>query len=232
MSGENNMTNSPVQSESINEKPIKKIPPSSQRRFPDYLRVLQQLQQRNVKRVMSYQIGNLCNVAADTVRRDLMYVKHKGKTAAGYSVDCLIDALNEELGTTTSEAKLILIGVGNIGQGLLKYNYIPSHIGHIVSAYDIDPKKIGTSINGVPVYNIASLRATFPEGCQIAILAIPKEKIEDIVSKLVSLKIKAIINFSDGVPRKRHNVIVHQIDLAKIVSEIIYDFKTNKIDTI
>ena len=127
---------------------------------------------------------------------------------------------------------MILIGVGNIGQGLLKYNYIPSHIGHIVSAYDIDPKKIGTSINGVPVYNIASLRATFPEGCQIAILAIPKEKIEDIVAKLVSLKIKAIINFSDGVPRKRHNVIVHQIDLAKIVSEIIYDFKTNKIDTI
>ena len=42
---------------------------------------------------------------------------------------------------------------------------------------------------------------------------------------LVSLKVKAIINFSDGVPRKRNNVVVHQVDLAKIVSEIIYDLK-------
>ena len=227
-----NIINTNIENNDIETKPSKKIPPSSQRRFPDYLRVLQQLQQRNVERVMSYQIGNMCNVAADTVRRDLMYVKHKGKTAAGYSVDCLIDALNDELGTTTSEAKIILIGAGNIGQGLLKYNYIPSHIGHIVSAYDIDPKKIGTYINGVPVYNLASLKTTFPEGCKIAILAIPKDKIDDIVAKLVSLKVKAIINFSDGIPRKRHNVVVHQIDLAKIVSEIIYDFKTKNVDSI
>ena len=41
--------------------------------------------------------------------------------------------------------------------------------------------------------------------------------------------IKAIINFSDGVPRKRNNVSVHQVDLAKIVSEIVYDFKTKNI---
>ena len=207
-------------------------PPSSKKRFPLYLRALQQLKQRGVERVMSYQIGNICNVTADTVRRDLMYVKHKGKTAAGYEIDSLLDAFNEELGTASDNTKLILIGVGNIGMGLLKYNYIPSHIGHIVSAYDIDPKKIGTYINGVPVYNLASLKTTFPEGCKIAILAIPKDKIDDIVAKLVSLKVKAIINFSDGIPRKRHNVVVHQIDLAKIVSEIIYDFKTKNVDSI
>lgn len=213
------------------EEVKKKIPPSSQRRYPLYLRALQQLKQRGVVRVMSYQIGNMCNVAADTVRRDLMYVKHKGRTAAGYEVDSLLDAFNEEIGTTSTDAKLILIGAGNIGQGLLKYNYIPAHVGHIVAAYDIDPKKIGTSINGVPVYDIAMLRKTFPSGCQIAILAIPKDKIDEVVSRLVSLRVKAIINFSDGVPRKRSSVVVHQIDLAKIVSEIIYDFKTKEIDT-
>ncbi len=208
----------------------KKIPPSSKRRFPLYLRALQQLKQRGVERVMSYQIGNMCNVAADTVRRDLMYVKHKGKTAAGYDVDSLLEAFNEELGTTSSDAKMVLIGVGNIGLGLLKYNYIPAHVGHIECAYDIDPTKIGSNINGVPVYDYTTLKKTFPTDCKIAILAIPKENIDEVVSRLVSLKIKAIINFSDGIPRKRNNVIVHQVDLAKIVSEIIYEFKTKQID--
>lgn len=209
---------------------VKKVPPSSKRRYPLYLRALQQLKQRGVERVMSYQIGNMCNVAADTVRRDLMYVKHKGKTAAGYEVESLIEAFNDELGTTGENTKLILIGVGNIGQGLLKYNYIPAHVGQIVCAYDIDPNKIGTQINGVPVYDITSLKTTFPTGCNIAILAIPKDNIDEVVSRLVNLNIRAIINFSDGVPRKRNNVVVHQVDLVKIVSEIIYDFKTKKID--
>ena len=110
----------------------------------------------------------------------------------------------------------------------MKYNYIPSHIGKIECAYDIDPSKIGTTINGVPVYDLANLKKTFPEGCNIAILAIPKDNIDEVVSRLVSLKIKAIINFSDGIPRKRNNVVVHQVDLAKIISEIIYDFKTKQ----
>jgi redox-sensing transcriptional repressor len=213
------------------EEVKKKVTPaSSKKRFPLYLRALQQLKQRGVERVMSYQIGNICNVTADTVRRDLMYVKHKGKTAAGYEIDSLLEAFNDELGTSNENTKLILIGVGNIGLGLLKYNYIPSHVGTIECAYDIDPSKVGNVINGVPVYDFSLLKATFPEGCNIAILAIPKDNIDEVVSRLVSLKVKAIINFSDGIPRKRNNVTVHQVDLAKIVSEIIYDFKTKQIN--
>ena len=214
------------------EETVKKIPPSSKKRFPLYLRALSQLHQRGVVRVMSYQIGNMCNLSADTVRRDLMYVKHKGKTASGYEVESLLEAFNEELGTTSRNVKIILIGVGNIGQGLLKYNYLPSHIGKIECAYDVDPNKIGTTINNVPIYDISKLKQTCPDDCNIAILAIPKENIDDVVSRLVPLRIKALINFSDGVPRKRSNMVVHQVDLAKIVSEIVYDFKTKEIDDV
>ncbi|MCI5745184.1 MAG: redox-sensing transcriptional repressor Rex [Erysipelotrichaceae bacterium] len=212
------------------DEKVKKIPKSSRKRFPLYLRVLQQYKQKGYQRVMSYQIGSQCNVAADTVRRDLMYVKHQGKSASGYDVDSLIESFNEELGTTQNETKIVLIGVGNIGQGLLKYNYIPSHVGHIECAYDIDPNKIGSCINGVKVYDLSMLKQTFPSNCSIAILAIPKDNIDEIVSRLVNLKVKAIINFSDGVPRKRNNLVIHQIDLTKIISEVIYDLKINEED--
>lgn len=208
----------------------KTIPPSSRRRYPLYLRALQQLKQRGEERVMSYQIGNMCGVPANTVRRDLMYVNHKGRTAAGYGVEELFNALSEELGTENNDASLVLIGVGNIGHGLLKYNYLNSRIGHIVCAYDTDPKKVGTIISGVPVYSFSSIKNTFPNECKIAILAIPKENIDEVVNILVSLKVKAIINFSDGIPRRKNNVVIHQVDLAKIVSEIIYDFKTKQME--
>jgi len=207
------------------ENKKRNTPSISRKRFPLYLSALQQLKQRGEKRAMSYQIGYLCNVNADTVRRDLMYVNHKSKTAAGYDIDELIFSLNEELGTLNGDEPIIMIGVGNIGAGLIKYNYIPSHVGRIVCAYDIDPSKIGKEINGVPVYAMDSIKQTIPEGCKIAILAIPNDFIDEIVSVLVSLKIRAIINFSDRVPRKRNGVTIHQVDLARIVSEIIYDFK-------
>ena len=73
----------------------KKIPSATRKRFPIYLRVLLQFQQRGVNRVMSYQIGRMCDVEANTVRRDLMYLKHEGKPAYGYYVDSLINAFND-----------------------------------------------------------------------------------------------------------------------------------------
>jgi len=214
--------------ELTNQENKKTIPPATRRRFPLYLRALQQLQQRGIDRVMSYQIGKMVDVEANTVRRDLMFVKHKGKSAYGYDVDSLIDAFNQEIGTTSENAKLILIGVGNIGSGLLKYNSIPSHVGQIVCAFDSDPSKIGTEINNVPIYDFRQIKQRIPSNCRIAILAIPKENIDAVVSQLVALKVKAIINFSDGVPRKRNGIVIHQVDLAKIVSEIIYDFKKSE----
>ena len=66
----------------------------------------------------------------------------------------------------------------------------------------------------------------------LRIILAGKIEIDEVVSRLVSLRVKAIINFSDGVPRKRSSVVVHQVDLAKIVSEIIYNFKTKEIDSL
>ena len=61
-------------------------------RLPKYLRILQQLKQRGQERVMSYQIANNCNVSADTVRRDLMFVNHQSKTSSGYEIESLIES--------------------------------------------------------------------------------------------------------------------------------------------
>lgn len=205
----------------------RKTPLATQKRYPIYLRILLQFKQRGVDRVMSYQIGRMCDVEANTVRRDLMYLKHESKPAYGYDVDSLITSLNDELGTKEDE-KIVLIGVGNIGMGLLKYNYLQTRVGKIVCAFDIDPSKVNTIVNGVRIYDYKHLKRKFPKNTKIVILAIPSENIDMIVNQLVNLKVKAIINFSDGIPRKRTGLKIYQIELAKIISEIIYEFKTEK----
>lgn len=207
----------------------RKIPTATRKRYPMYLRVLLQFKQRGVQRVMSYQIGRMCDVEANTVRRDLMYLRHEGKPAYGYYVDSLISAFNEELGAKGDE-KIVLIGVGNIGMGLLKYNYLQTRVGKIVCAFDIDPSKINTKVNGVPIYDYKQIKRRFPKNAQIVILAIPSDNIDMVVNQLVNLKVKAIINFSDGIPRKRTGLKVHQVGLAKIISEIIYEFKNDDLD--
>jgi NADH/NAD ratio-sensing transcriptional regulator Rex len=170
----------------------------------------------------------MCNVAADTVRRDLMYVKHKGRTAAGYEVESLLEALNDELGTSSVDSKLILIGVGNIGQGLLKYNYIPSHVGKIVAAYDVDQKKVGTYINNVPVYDLSSLKKTFPSGCQIAILAIPKEGIDEVVSRLVSLKVNVMFESAYNYIRGNDSHMMKNTEWGAVAYLSLSRFGINK----
>ena len=45
------------------------IPNATKKRFPQYLRVLQELQERGNERVFSYQIGNMMDIS------DIQYVK-------------------------------------------------------------------------------------------------------------------------------------------------------------
>ena len=50
------------------------------------------------------------------------------------------------------------------------------------------------------------LSKKIPRDTTIAILAIPKEDLETVINQLMSLKVKAILNFTDGLPRKRKNL--------------------------
>ena len=72
------------------------------------------------------------------------------------------------------------------------------------------------------------LSKKIPRDTTIAILAIPKEDLETVINQLMSLKVKAILNFTDGLPRKRKNIKIYNIDLVEMISKTIYDFQSQK----
>ena len=201
------------------------IPNATAKRLPQYFRVLQELQDRGNKKVFSYQIGNMMDISEATVRKDFMYLKMNGKSAYGYDIKVLIQTLEYEM-VLNKQEKLILIGVGALGTALLKYNFISTRIGKIVCAFDINQQKINQKIYGVPIYDIAYLSKKIPKNTHIALIATPKEELDSVINQLNNLNIKSIINFSDGLPRKRKGVKIYSVDLVEIISKAIYEVKS------
>ena len=203
----------------------KKIPFATRERYPDYLRVLRYFQAKGLDKIMSNDLARELGINSTSVRRDISYLGHMGRQGYGYSITTLIDELKKELGDGKDEG-IVLIGVGNMGKALLKYNTFSFQVGRIVCAFDIDPHNIGI-VEGVPVYNYKDLYSKFPKGVKIAILAMPGNIAQKVADELMSLGVTAFINFSDGVLKTRKRVIVETVDLASLIQDIIYKFKTN-----
>ena len=172
---------------------------------------------------MSNELARELGINSTSVRRDISYLGHMGRQGYGYDIKKLIDELKKELGDGKDEG-IVLMGVGNMGKALLKYNTFSFQVGTIVCGFDVDPNNIGI-IEDVPVYHYKDLHSKFPKGVKMAILALPGNVAQTVADELMSLGITAFINFSDGVLKTRRRVIVESVDLATIVQEVIYKFK-------
>ena len=203
----------------------KNIPFATKERYPDYLRVLRYFQSKGLEKIMSNELARELGINATSVRRDISYLGHMGRQGYGYNINILIDELKKELGDGKDEG-IVLIGVGNMGKALLKYNTFSFQVGRIVCGFDVDPHNIGV-IENVPIYHYKDLYSKFPRGVKIAILAMPGNIAQKVADELMSLGVTAFINFSDGVLKTRKRVIVEPVDLASLIQDIIYKFKSN-----
>ena len=201
----------------------KKIPFATRERYPEYLRALRYYQNKGHDKIMSNELARELGINSTSVRRDISYLGHMGRQGYGYDIKKLIDELKKELGDGKDEG-IVLMGVGNMGKALLKYNTLSFQVGTIVCGFDVDPNNIGI-IENVPVYHYKDLHTKFPKGVKMAILALPGNIAQSVADELMALGVTAFINFSDGALKTRRRVIVESVDLATIVQEVIYKFK-------
>ena len=177
---------------------------------------------------MSNELARELGINSTSVRRDISYLGHMGRQGYGYDIKKLIEELKRELGDGKDEG-IVLMGVGNMGKALLKYNTLSFQVGTIVCGFDVDPNNIGI-IENVPVYHYKDLHTKFPKGVKMAILALPGNVAQAVADELIALGVTAFINFSDGALKTRRKVIVESVDLATIVQEVIYKFKQVNFD--
>lgn len=118
----------------------KSVPKATLQRYPVYLKALRKLKRGGTQRIMSKELASVVNIEPTTIRRDFSFLGNLGKQGYGYDVNLLIDIFNQQLGMDFDE-KIILVGAGNMGRALMKYNRWDYVVGEITCAFDIDPSR-------------------------------------------------------------------------------------------
>jgi redox-sensing transcriptional repressor len=184
------------------------------RRLLLYRLCLVKFKEMGFKKVYSYNLGHEAGVSAEQIRKDFSQFGITGNKKGGYDLDYLLERLNS-IFQRNEEQKVIIVGMGNIGKALSHYECgFTEKKKYVVGGFDVDPTKIKMTYN-IPVYPISEMPEFVKENkIKIAILAVPSISAQEICSKLVSIGIKGIMNFSPVILQAPDDVIVNNINLC------------------
>ncbi|MBI3839859.1 MAG: redox-sensing transcriptional repressor Rex [Planctomycetia bacterium] len=190
------------------------VPKAVVSRLSLYLRELQHLVRDGHQRTSSSQLGRLLGFSDAQVRKDLAYFGHFGHPGIGYRCDDLIKAIRKILGTDR-DWPVAMVGTGNLGRALLGYKGF-SHQGfRIVAAFDIDPQRIGATIEGVRVFHLDRLVEVAAENkIKLGMIAVPAPAAQAVADRLVAAGIEGIVNFAPVTISLPDNVRHVGVDLA------------------
>ena len=90
-----------------------------------------------------------------------------------------------------------IIGAGNLGSALAKYNSFKDYGLNIVAMFDTYIKKIGKFVNGKEIFNLTKIgNLALKMSVDFAILTVPKEAAKTTANYLAGAGIKNIWNFT------------------------------------
>src|SRR6478736_292184 len=133
---------------------MRKIADSTVRRLSLYLRFLEEFEGRGVGTVSSDALAQRGGTTSAQVRKDLSFFGSFGKRGLGYSVPEIKKELREILGLGR-DWRVVIVGAGKIGAALVQYRGFRQRGFSILRAYDSNPAKIGTNVEGMQVADIA-----------------------------------------------------------------------------
>lgn len=149
--------------------------------------------------VTSSYMAQLLKIDDSQVRKDISSLNNTGKSRVGYEAKQLKESIEKTLGFSNPKNAFI-IGAGNLGSALAKYNDFEDYGLKVLALFDVDEEKIGKTINRKTIYSIKNLPEYTKEmNVEIAILTVPADFAQKTADWAVNSKIKYIWNFSPTV---------------------------------
>jgi len=177
----------------------KKISDKVINRLTLYHCILQDFISKRCEYISSKQIATLLRIDDSQVRKDINLLNNSGKSRVGYIVKELKKSIETTLGFAKTKNAYI-IGAGNLGMALAKYDNFTSYGLNIVGLFDNDKTKIGSEINNKQIFDIKDLPVfTKEHGVDIAILTVPGKYAQKISEIIIKSNIKYIWNFTPTV---------------------------------
>lgn len=199
-----------------------KIPDIIIGRLPVYLRALQQLSEKGIMTTSSQELGEIIGISAAQIRKDISQFGEFGKQGTGYSIPFLIERLRDIL-RVDRVWEVVIVGMGDIGHALARYNGFANRGFHISMVFDNDPEKIGQKAGEYEIYDTATLVEKLKQNkIKIAMLTVPASSAQEMADQLVKAGVKAILNYAPtslNVPRGVH---VQYIDPVTHLQRMTY----------
>jgi redox-sensing transcriptional repressor len=196
-------------------------PEPTLRRLPVYLYFLEKVREEGTINISAPVIGKNLKCDPTQVVKDLAVTGIKGKPRVGYNTYELIHALEEYLGfNRTNEA--FLVGAGNLGSALLAYQEHQSLGIKLIAAFDVEDKKIGTSVGSIHVLEYSKMfHLANRLNVRIGVLTTPNDVAQKVAEDLVSCGIKAIWNFTSTILDLPPGIIVQNTSLSTNVAVLL-----------
>jgi redox-sensing transcriptional repressor len=173
-----------------------KIPDIIVGRLPIYLRALQRMSDLGVQTTSSQELGEKVGISAAQIRKDVSQFGEFGKQGTGYNIAFLLAKLSEIL-KVDRVWDVALVGAGDIGHALARYQGFVDRGYQVVMVFDNDPSKIGTLAGKFKVEDTADMITRIKQaGIKVAMLTVPASSAQEVADKLVQAGIKAILNYA------------------------------------
>ncbi|MEW6180102.1 MAG: redox-sensing transcriptional repressor Rex [Chloroflexota bacterium] len=190
----------------------KTIPDIVVGRLPRYLQALKHMLQEGIKTTSSQELGEAIGISAAQIRKDLSQFGEFGKQGTGYSVAYLVEQLHTIL-KLNKVWDLALVGMGDLGNALARYQGFAEHGFRIVAAFDNDPAKIGKEVAGLIIQDSHNLKPVISQmGIKIAMITVPAAAAQSVAEELVDAGIRAILNYAPITLTLPAGVYVENID--------------------
>jgi redox-sensing transcriptional repressor len=178
-------------------------------RLSRYLQVLTQARKMGKNRISSQEISDYTNINATQIRRDLSAFGKFGKRGVGYNTEALLNEIRKIL-RTQGQHNIALVGAGRLGQAIASSPIFAEHGINITAVFDIDPDKVGRTVDGIVVSEFAELGETVHEkNIIVGVLAVPAESAQRAADALVAAGVKILFNYSEALLDVPQDVAVH-----------------------
>ena len=177
----------------------KNLPEKIIKRLTLYHFILNEYEELGLEYISSPRFAELLKIDNSQVRKDIKFVNHSGKCKIGYEVKALKKSIEAFLGFQKRKDAFI-IGAGNLGSALVKYDDLKNYGLNILALFDNDKSKIGKKVNNKDILDISQLPEFVKSAdVEIAILTVPKNNAQESVEFLENAGIKYIWNFTPSV---------------------------------
>lgn len=195
------------------------------KRLPAYLRYLDLLLDRGVYRISSTELGKIMGLTPSQVRQDINTFGGMGRQGYGYPVIDLKKHIEDVVGVNKTQ-NMIIIGAGNIGSALANYNGFKESGFKTIALFDVDSKKIGKKISGIPILDLKMMDNIVKNNdINIAILCCPLGMAQELCELAYNTGIRGFWNFAPLDLKIPDDAVCVNVSLSETLQQLSFRLK-------